>query len=82
MERNEVAQNLKWRVEDIFPSDEAWEKIINQILYAPRQKIQRNQGKSHSFVVHVFFHPKSQNIVNLFYPIIAQQAISNKAQRL
>jgi oligoendopeptidase F len=32
MERNEVAQNLKWRVEDIFPSDEAWEKAFQEIV--------------------------------------------------
>lgn len=26
MERKDIAQELKWRVTDIFPSDEAWEK--------------------------------------------------------
>ncbi len=26
MERQEIAQNLKWKTTDIFPSDEAWEK--------------------------------------------------------
>ena len=31
MERQEVASNLKWKVEDIFPSDEAWEKEFQEI---------------------------------------------------
>ncbi len=31
MERNTVAENLKWRTTDIFPSDEAWEKEFKDI---------------------------------------------------
>ena len=31
MERNEIPENLKWRVTDIFPSDEAWEKEFKAI---------------------------------------------------
>ena len=31
MERQEVASTLKWKVEDIFPSDEAWEKEFQEI---------------------------------------------------
>ena len=26
MERNQVEQRFKWNTDDIFPSDEAWEK--------------------------------------------------------
>ncbi len=26
MERKDIAENLKWKISDIFPSDEAWEK--------------------------------------------------------
>ena len=26
MERNQVHQRLKWNTDDIFPSDESWEK--------------------------------------------------------
>lgn len=26
MERKEIAENLKWKISDIFPSDEAWER--------------------------------------------------------
>jgi len=31
MERNEIAEQLKWRITDIFPSDEAWEKAFKEI---------------------------------------------------
>ena len=31
MERNQISENLKWRVTDIFPSDEAWEKEFKDI---------------------------------------------------
>lgn len=31
MERKNVAENLKWRTTDIFPSDEAWEKELKEI---------------------------------------------------
>ena len=31
MERNEIAEQLKWRITDIFPSDEAWEKEFKGI---------------------------------------------------
>ncbi|MBQ7323023.1 MAG: oligoendopeptidase F [Clostridia bacterium] len=31
MERKDVAKELKWRVTDIFPSDEAWEKEFKEI---------------------------------------------------
>ena len=31
MERKDIAQSLKWKVEDIFPSDEAWEKAFQEI---------------------------------------------------
>ncbi len=29
MERHEIAENLKWKITDIFPSDEAWEEAFN-----------------------------------------------------
>ena len=29
MERHEIAENLKWKITDIFPSDEAWEDAFN-----------------------------------------------------
>ena len=28
MERHEIAENLKWKITDIFPSDEAWEEAF------------------------------------------------------
>ncbi len=30
MERKEITENLKWKISDIFPSDEAWEKEFKQ----------------------------------------------------
>lgn len=30
MERNEVESKYKWKVEDIYPSDEAWEKAYSE----------------------------------------------------
>ena len=32
MERKDVAQSMKWRTEDIFPSDEAWEEAFQQVV--------------------------------------------------
>ena len=31
MERTEVAENMKWKTSDIFPSDEAWEKEFKDL---------------------------------------------------
>ncbi len=31
MERNEIAQNLKWKTSDIFPTDEAWEQEFSAV---------------------------------------------------
>ena len=31
MNRNEIAENLKWKTTDIFPSDEAWEEEFNAL---------------------------------------------------
>ena len=33
MERKDVPQNLKWKVSDIFASDEAWEEEFKQIVF-------------------------------------------------
>ena len=46
MNRNEVAENLKWKTTDIFPSDEAWEEEFNALEaeYANRD-FQEFQGK-------------------------------------
>ena len=31
MERKDVAENLKWKVSDLFESDEAWEKEFKSV---------------------------------------------------
>ena len=41
MERNQVEQRLKWNTDDIFPSDEAWEKA-----YAEAEKGRKNGSLS------------------------------------
>ncbi len=46
MDRKEIQENLKWKVEDIFPSDEAWETEFNALeeKYA-NADFSRFQGK-------------------------------------
>ncbi len=53
MERKEIAENLKWKVEDIFPSDEAWEKEFSALeakyANADFSKYQGKLGEKESF---------------------------------
>ena len=36
MERKNVAENLKWRTTDVFPTDEAWEKEFKEVEKASK----------------------------------------------
>ncbi|MBQ8659060.1 MAG: oligoendopeptidase F [Clostridia bacterium] len=54
MERKEIAENLKWKAEDIFPSDEAWEAEFSALeakyANADFSKYQGKLGEKESFL--------------------------------
>lgn len=64
MERNEVALQDKWKVEDLFPDDEAWEKAFAEL--SKKTNFDCYRGTLHTV----------ENLLSYFH---AQEEVSNEA---
>lgn len=67
MERKEVAEQDKWKVEDVFPDDEAWEKAFAEL--SEKADFEQYRGTLHTV----------ESVLAYFQ---AQEAVSNEAMRV